>query len=797
MLPRSKTASVPVHERSQAAALPRHQPSSRTPSRNGWLHRVHPSVRLFAYSGGAPTPASSIQPARADAYAGDRYEYEANQMSALPLIHSASVAPIQYHSPSPHYPGLGSGRPLSEPVRAQYEAGFGWDFSAVRLHTGGSAVEVARNAGAKAFTTSSHIVFGSQIDNPESVQHRAILGHELAHVIQQEKGAGMVAESGSPADRLSAAPTGLPQALPSMTGVNLPAPAELGIGGRSIRGTATVAAGTPAATRINWVVVGAPAGPVITVAPTGRRTATIQATAPAPAAGAPIPGAGAAFTIRAELAANAADNAVSAPIVLVGINNIAFNANPPLAAIASLIPAAPPAPPPGTGEPNRDSVAGNTVNVVVTTAPAGRPTSVSLRRSLGTTVAGLVITPGQTTGNALVRVIDNATRSQRNETLVINPVPLRMNSLAGVALAPPLGPYGSINTIGWARSDRTGNPLNRVVGETIQPGGRDDFGMMAGINAPLGPNAAPILALAVPANTWRDQLFTPSGPAAGPAGDANPINVNRNVGPGVPPARRLPQIWSIRQGFHWLAWSGVPNWSREFDRGRHVRSLIRTGPAAFGFRTQHIFPGARFTFNEAYTGPRFIILSAMTLTPNAPAATGGLAADNVATATITVNSTVAGRLINWSLLSGTIVFVGAVAAVPVAAPITVRADNSPGAFRIRAADSVFANRHLNGRFRKVPVVLRPITGPRSIAPGTNVTVVNMNADPGGRTIIWGVDAAAAAAGVTVVGGIPGAANAPARNATVTRPAGFTGRVTVTATDNVLAARTRSITITFR
>jgi len=774
--------------------IPRRNRAPAPVTGSGLLQTAPPAVRLTSPSNGAPTPTG--QHPVSGAYTGDRYENEVSHVSALALNHPMQGSPLENDSPASTYPGLGSGQPLSPPVRAQYEDSFGWNFSAVRLHMGGSATESAQTAGAKAFTSGSHIVFGGQIDNPESHQHRATLAHELAHVIQQEKGAGAVSEKGALSGALSAAPAGTPQALPAVTGVNLPAPADLGINGRSIRVTATVAAGTPAATRITWTVVGAPAGVAITITPSGARAATVSATAPTPAAGVAMPGAGVNFTVQAALSSNAGDNATSGVIALVAINNIVFNVAPALVPIASLIAGVPPPPPPGTGEPNRDGVGGNTVNVVATTAPAGRAVTVTLRRPLGATVAALVITPRTTTGNALVRVTDNATRAQRDETLAINPVPLRMNALAGTGAGVPPGVYGSINAIGWSRSDATANPLNRVVGETIQPGGRDDFGMMAGINAPMGPNATPILGLAVPANAWRDQLFTPSGAVAGAAGDANPINVNRNVGPGVVAARRLPQVWSIRQGFHWLAWTGVPNWSRQYDVGRHVRSLVQLG-AGFGFRTEHIFPGATFRFPQAYVGPPLITLSAMTPTPLAPAATGGLAADNVATGNISVASSVALRNIGWSLLSGTINFVGGVASVPVATPITVRANNTPGVFRIRAVDTVFANRRLDGTLRKVPVVLRGMTAPAVVPAGTNVAVVNLTADPGGRTILWTVDAAALGAGVTVVGGVPGGANAPGRTATVTRPAGFSGRVTVTSTDSVLAVRTRSVTINFR
>ncbi|MGP4113881.1 eCIS core domain-containing protein [Streptomyces sp. 4N509B] len=75
------------------------------------------------------------------------------------------------------------GRPLAEPVRQEMEARFGGaDFSDVRLHTGGSAEHSAREIGARAYTSGSHIVIGS------GGEDRHTLAHELTHVIQQRQG---------------------------------------------------------------------------------------------------------------------------------------------------------------------------------------------------------------------------------------------------------------------------------------------------------------------------------------------------------------------------------------------------------------------------------------------------------------------------------------------------------------------------------------------------------------------------------------------------------------------------------
>ena len=93
-----------------------------------------------------------------------------------------------------------------------------------------------------------------------------------------------------------------------------------------------------------------------------------------------------------------------------------------------------------------------------------------------------------------------------------------------------------------------------------------------------GPNPNPKLPTTVAANSWNDQNITPPGAL---------IDVNKFVGPGV--AKSLPAVTKFRQGFHWLAWTGVPNYSGEFDVGFHRRSLVKSG-AGFQFLTEQVFP---------------------------------------------------------------------------------------------------------------------------------------------------------------------------------------------------------------
>jgi Domain of unknown function (DUF4157) len=96
-----------------------------------------------------------------------------------------------------------SGEALPAGLRAEMEARFGQDFSAVRLHTGADAALAAQAEGAEAFTLGQDVVFGGGRYAPGTVTGRALLAHELAHVVQQSRGGP--APSGKPDNALEGA----------------------------------------------------------------------------------------------------------------------------------------------------------------------------------------------------------------------------------------------------------------------------------------------------------------------------------------------------------------------------------------------------------------------------------------------------------------------------------------------------------------------------------------------------------------------------------------------------------------
>ncbi len=73
---------------------------------------------------------------------------------------------------------------MPEAVRGKMEAALGADFSGVRVHVGTQAERI----GAIAFTLGSDIYFAPGRFQPDTPHGQQLLGHELAHVVQQRQG---------------------------------------------------------------------------------------------------------------------------------------------------------------------------------------------------------------------------------------------------------------------------------------------------------------------------------------------------------------------------------------------------------------------------------------------------------------------------------------------------------------------------------------------------------------------------------------------------------------------------------
>jgi hypothetical protein len=80
-----------------------------------------------------------------------------------------------------------SGQPLPNEVRNFYEPLFGYDFSNVKVHTDAVAAKSAQSINALAYTSGSNIVFNNAQYSPNTDSGKRLLGHELTHVVQQNK----------------------------------------------------------------------------------------------------------------------------------------------------------------------------------------------------------------------------------------------------------------------------------------------------------------------------------------------------------------------------------------------------------------------------------------------------------------------------------------------------------------------------------------------------------------------------------------------------------------------------------
>ena len=96
------------------------------------------------------------------------------------------------------------GAPIPEEVRSPFEARFGYDFSKVRIHTGGQAAASARAVDALAYTVGRDIVFGPGQFQPASAEGRRLLAHELRTRSSRERSTkGHRAASGRAAESAS------------------------------------------------------------------------------------------------------------------------------------------------------------------------------------------------------------------------------------------------------------------------------------------------------------------------------------------------------------------------------------------------------------------------------------------------------------------------------------------------------------------------------------------------------------------------------------------------------------------
>jgi hypothetical protein len=102
---------------------------------------------------------------------------DAGQTRVLPVVQDTLSSP---------------GQPLDSVTRASMEPLFGHDLSQVRVHADARAADSARAVNALAYTVGRDIVFHAGAYSPGTPTGRALLAHELVHVMQQRCGAPTV-----------------------------------------------------------------------------------------------------------------------------------------------------------------------------------------------------------------------------------------------------------------------------------------------------------------------------------------------------------------------------------------------------------------------------------------------------------------------------------------------------------------------------------------------------------------------------------------------------------------------------
>ncbi|ACY13834.1 DUF4157 domain-containing protein [Haliangium ochraceum] len=107
------------------------------------------------------------------------------QTAMRPDLHPAPVQRVAATSaPEEGLPSDGAGRAMPAAVQAKMENAFSADFSSVQLYEGSRAEAL----GARAYTQGSDIHFAPGAYQPDSHSGQELLGHELAHVVQQSQG---------------------------------------------------------------------------------------------------------------------------------------------------------------------------------------------------------------------------------------------------------------------------------------------------------------------------------------------------------------------------------------------------------------------------------------------------------------------------------------------------------------------------------------------------------------------------------------------------------------------------------
>ncbi len=79
----------------------------------------------------------------------------------------------------------GKGNSLPKATNTFFSNRMGYDFSDVKVHTGKEAADSAKGFNAKAYTVKNNIVFNENQYNPNTIEGKKLIAHELTHIVRQ------------------------------------------------------------------------------------------------------------------------------------------------------------------------------------------------------------------------------------------------------------------------------------------------------------------------------------------------------------------------------------------------------------------------------------------------------------------------------------------------------------------------------------------------------------------------------------------------------------------------------------
>ncbi|MBW4448470.1 MAG: DUF4157 domain-containing protein [Spirirestis rafaelensis WJT71-NPBG6] len=122
-----------------------------------------------------------------------------DEVQTKPLLQRATDGSLQAGSSLERQltSSKGGGSPLANEVHSFMEPRFGTDFSQVRVHTDGAAIQMNNELGAQAFTNGKDVYFGAL----KSPGNNELTTHELTHVVHQTSGVHRKLDSESQAQK--------------------------------------------------------------------------------------------------------------------------------------------------------------------------------------------------------------------------------------------------------------------------------------------------------------------------------------------------------------------------------------------------------------------------------------------------------------------------------------------------------------------------------------------------------------------------------------------------------------------